>query len=147
MHWKTTALLVTMAILAGSNFLAIAGGDKDKPVKALQGVWTAAKGDEKMKMTFDGKKFKLEFKGESASGTYTVNAAAKPATMDLLVVKGTGENTQKFEGKTSKAIYAIEGTKLKWLANEPGKDERPTAFPADGERAKGLYIVFDKAKK
>ena len=150
MHWKTTTLLLSALVLAGSSFATIAGDEKKavaKSQKALQGLWTAKKGEEIFKMTFDGNKFKLEFKGESASGTYTIDPSKNPNEMDLLIVKGTGDNTQKFEGKTSKSIYQVDGKKLKWLANEPGKDERPEALPKEGERAKGLYIVFDRAKK
>lgn len=150
MHWKTTTLLLSALVLAGSSFGAIAGDEKKaaaKGQKALQGLWTAKKDDETFKMTFDGNKFKLEFKGESASGTYTLDPSKEPKTMDLLIVKGSGDNTQKFEGKTSKAIYHVDAKKLKWLANQPGRDERPEAFPKEGEGPKGLYLEFERAKK
>ena len=147
MHWKTSSVLTTLLILAGFNFLAVAGGDEkaiEKAKKALQGTWTA-KGDEKIEITFDGNKFMLELKGQSASGTYTIDPTAKPRSMDLVVVKATGDNTQKWEGNTAKAIYEIDGKQLKWLSNEPGKDNRPTAFPADEKISKvGLYVVFEK---
>lgn len=145
MRWKIPALFVGVFLLAG---LAVAGGDKNKAAqKALQGSWTAVKGDEKFKMSFEGNKWKLEFKGETANGTFTIDASKAPNQMDLAVVKGSGDNTMKFEGKTSKAIFAIEGTKLKWLANEPGRDERPDAFPKDGDSPKHLYVVFERDKK
>ena len=91
--------------------------------------------------------FKLEFKGKSASGTFTIDPAKTPKTMDLAITKGSDPETQKYEGKTAKAIYEVDGGKLKWLANEPGKDERPEAFPKEGERAKGLYLILERDKK
>jgi len=150
MRWKTTVLLVSAIVLAGFSLLttpSLAGGKAGDGAKALQGSWTMTKGNDKMTLTFDGDKFKLEFKGESASGTFKVDASKTPGHIDLSVVKGTGDDTQKYEGKTSKGLYQIEGNKLKWFANEPGKNDRPTAFPGDGERPKHLYAIFERDKK
>ncbi len=149
MHWKTSALFVTALILAVFSFLATAGegkqkGGKDK--KALQGTWTGSKGDKKAQLTFDGNKFMLELGGKSASGTFTIDPAKDPKQIDLTVTKGDDE-TKKFEGKTSKGIYELDGDKLKWLASEPGAEDRPEAFPKEGDKTKGLYLIFERAKK
>lgn len=150
MRWKTFALLVTALILAGFSYLANAGegkqkgGGKDK--KALQGTWTGSKGDKKAQLTFDGNKFMLELGGKSASGTFTIDPAKKPKQIDMTVIKGDDE-TKKFEGKTSKGIYELDGDKLKWLASEPGADDRPEAFPKEGDKTKALYLIFERAKK
>jgi uncharacterized protein (TIGR03067 family) len=67
--------------------------------------------------------------------------------MNLAVEKGTGDNTKQYEGKTAKAIYEFDGKKLKWFASEPGRDQRPGAFPKEGEDSKGMYVVFEREKK
>src|SRR5437660_12918601 len=118
MHWKTPAFVVTAFILAGFGYLASAGegkekGSKDK--KALQGTWTAAKGDKKVQLTFDGNKFTLEMGGKGASGTFTIDPSKSPKQIDMTITKGANEETMKFEGKTSKAIYELSGNKLKLL--------------------------------
>jgi uncharacterized protein (TIGR03067 family) len=150
MHWKTSALLVTALILAGFSYLATTGegkekgGGKDK--KALQGTWTGSKGDKKAQLTFEGNKFTFEFDGKSASGTFTIDPAKKPKQIDMTVTKGDDE-TKKYEGKTSKGIYELDGDKLKWLASEPGAEDRPEALPKEGDKTKGLYLIFERAKK
>jgi uncharacterized protein (TIGR03067 family) len=144
MLWKTIAAFAAVIFLVSTSYLAVAN---EKEKKALQGTWEAAKGDEKMKMVIDGDKFTLEFQGKTASGTFTIDPAKKPMAMDLLIKKGSDAESQKFEGKTAKAIYEFDGAKLKWCANEPGKDERPNAFPDDTTNSKMLYLTFDRAKK
>jgi uncharacterized protein (TIGR03067 family) len=150
MHWKTSALLVTALILAGFSYLATTGegkekgGGKDK--KALQGTWTGSKGDKKAQLTFEGNKFTFEFDGKSASGTFAIDPAKKPKQIDMTVTKGDDE-TKKYEGKTSKGIYELDGDKLKWLASEPGAEDRPESFPKEGDKTKGLYLIFERAKK
>jgi uncharacterized protein (TIGR03067 family) len=151
MHWKTSALFVAALILAGFSYLATTGegkekgGGKDK--KALQGTWTGSKGDKKAQLTFEGNKFMLELGGKSASGTFTIDPAKKPKQIDMTVTKGSDEDTKKYEGKTSKGIYELEGDKLKWLAAEPGAEDRPEAFPNDPAKVKGLYLILERAKK
>jgi len=149
MNWKTSALLVGALLLAGANYVATVEGKDKAPTdkKKLQGAWSMTKDNETMRMTIEGDNFKLEFKGKSASGTFKIDPAKTPRTMDLMITKGSDEETKKYEGKTAKAIYEFDGAKFKWLANEPGSDERPAAFPKEGERAKGLYIIFEREKK
>jgi hypothetical protein len=43
-------------------------------------------------------------------------------------------------------IYALDGDRFKWCANEPGKDERPQEFQT-AEKSRYLFIVFQRAKK
>ena len=48
----------------------------------------------------------------------------------------------------AKAIYGIDGTKLSWCTNAPGKDERPKALPAPGTDTMGhLSFIFEREKK
>ena len=150
MHCKTPAFFVTVLILSGFTYFATAGDGKDKggDKKAIQGTWMAVKGDQKMEITFEAKNFNLSFKGKKITGTYTVDPSKTPKQLDMTVTDaGSDEDNQKFKGKTSKAIYEIDGDKLKWLAPEPGAEERPTAFPKDGEKTKALFITFEREKK
>ena|SRR6516162_6780189 len=150
MHWKTSALFVTALILAVFSYLATTGESKEKgggkDKKAIQGTWTGSKGDKKAQLTFEGNKFTFEFGGKSASGTFTIDPAKKPKQIDVTVTKGNDE-TKKYEGKTSKGIYELNGGKLKWLASEPGAEDRPEAFPKEADKAKGLYLILERAKK
>jgi uncharacterized protein (TIGR03067 family) len=119
--------------------------DADK--KALQGSWTAMKGDRTAKITFEKDKFELDFDGKKVTGTYALDASQAPKHIDLNVKTVSDEDAKKFEGKTSKAIYELEANRFKWLAPQPGNDDRPNAFPQDGEQAKGLYLTFERDKK
>ena len=65
----------------------------------------------------------------------------------MTVTKGSDEETKKYEGKTSKGIYELDGNKLKWCANEPGLDERPDAFPEKDAKTKSLFLVLEREKK
>lgn len=150
MHWKTCALFVTAFFLTGFSYLASSveakeKGGKDK--KALQGIWKGSAGDKKCQMTIEGDKFTFTFGESTASGTFKVDPVKKPKQIDMAVTKGSDEHTQKYEGKTSLGLYELDGDKLKWIANEPGADERPKAFPPDGEKVKMLYITFEREKK
>ena len=149
MHWKTSSLLAAALMIACFSYLATAGDGKDKGGKnAIQGTWIAAKGDQKMELTFEAKNFSLSFFGKKLTGTYTADPSKTPKQLDMTVTDaGSDEDNQKFKGKTSKAIYEIEGNKLKWLAPEPGNEERPTAFPKDGEKTRALFITFEREKK
>lgn len=144
MIWKTCTLFAAGLVLAGTSYLALAG---DTETKALQGTWNAAKGDEKMQLVLDGSKFTLQMHGKKVKGTFTTDAAKKPKTIDMLVTEVSDAEGQKYKGKTSKGLYEIDGNKLKWCANEPGKDERPDAFPSDPDKSKSLFLVFERAKK
>jgi uncharacterized protein (TIGR03067 family) len=144
MLWKTIATSAAVLLLACTGYLAVANENESK---ALQGTWEASKGDEKMKMVIDGKKFTLEFGGKTVNGTFTIDPAKKPMAMDMLITEGSDAKTQEYKGKTAKAIYEIDGTKLKWCANEPGKDERPTEFSNDATKQKALCLTFERAKK
>lgn len=150
MLWKTSALLVTALILTGFSYLAVAGEGKEKDAKdkkALQGTWKGSAGDKKAILTFDGNKATFMMGESTASGTFTIDPAKNPKHIDITVTKGSDEHTMKYEGKTSKGLYELDGNKLKWIANEPGKDERPEAFPKDGEKVKMLYVTFEREKK
>jgi uncharacterized protein (TIGR03067 family) len=139
MFGKTTAAFAAILLLSGT-YLALGN---EKQSKALQGVWEGAKGDEKVTLTFDGDKFTFKVNDGTASGTFTIDAAKKPMQMDMKVTKGTGEHMKEYEGKTAKAIFELDGDKLKWCSNEPGKEARPGDFTDK----KMFYVEFKRAKK
>jgi uncharacterized protein (TIGR03067 family) len=145
MNCRIPVLLSAALALVGFSYLGSIGEGKDKAgKKAIQGTWTAAKGDQKMELSFHvDKTFSLSFKGKKLTGTYTVDPSKSPAHLDMTVTDaGSDDETKKYMGKTSKAIYQIDGNKMKWLAPEPGNEERPTAFPKEGEKTKALYITW-----
>src|ERR1700687_585472 len=132
MHWKTTALLVSVCILAGSSLLAIAGDDKTAAVKkdrkALQGLWKATKDNKAsiIAIRFDGDKVVVTTKDdETYTGVCTIDPAKTPKTIDIKVTGGTAKKAQDAKGTTSLGVYEIDGAKLRWHANQPGGDERP----------------------
>ena len=150
MHWKATALFAAAFVLAGFSYLANAGDAKDavkKDRKALQGAWKAAGDDNKagiVSMRIEGDKFVVTFKGDkTVSGTYTIDPSKKPKTIDMKIVKASGNEVEKYEGKTALAVYEFDGAKLKWHSNEPGKEERPKGLTEET----GVLIVFERAKK
>jgi uncharacterized protein (TIGR03067 family) len=149
MFRKSAVAFALLGVVATLGCL-VAANDKDQPAKdrkALQGKWTAKKGDDTMSFTIDDAKFALEGKGKSFSGTFTIDPTQKVKSMDLTIKEAGDEEGKKYVGKAAKAIYSLDGDKLKWLAHEPGKDERPADFPKEGEPVKGLYLQFERAKK
>ena len=59
--------------------------------------------------------------GETITGKYSVDARAKPKTLDMVVDNG------RFKGKTLKGIYRIEGDRLTISFGTPG-EPRPAAL-------------------
>jgi uncharacterized protein (TIGR03067 family) len=146
-------VLVVMSLsLVSVSWLG--AGDKDKPKQAkdLEGTWTAAKGEAKMSLTFAGDKFTLTKsrgdKSEDITGTFKVDASKTPRALDMTITGGASKESERFKGKTALAIYKVDGDKLEWCANEPGKETRPKEFTSnDGGNMNHLYITFDRAKK
>ena len=150
MHANPLRFVAGALVLTVLTYASFAGADKDaiaKDKKALQGGWTAEKDGMKMSIHFDGEKFKIQFQGKTATGSYTIDPSQKPKSIDMHILEGSDADTKKYEGKTSKAIYELDGDSLKWLANEPGGDERPAALPGVGESPKGLYAAFERDKR
>jgi uncharacterized protein (TIGR03067 family) len=120
---------------------------KDDAVKKekekLKGTWKGGEGkreavivitDDSMTVTF-----KRGDKDRVYKGTYKLDPTQKPKALDFLVNEGPDEH----KGKTSLQIYELDGDKLKWCANEPGKEGRPKEFAAQGGY---LLIEFMREK-
>jgi uncharacterized protein (TIGR03067 family) len=128
---------------------AATGGDTKGELAKLQGKWTADKAGKKIELKFDKDKFTISFEGKAFAGTFKIDPSKTPKHMDLTIteVDPTVTEGQKFVGKTALAIYAMDGDSLKWVASEPGKEDRPSAFPDKEGEVKGhLYLVFKRAK-
>jgi uncharacterized protein (TIGR03067 family) len=118
--------------------VAMGGEAKDK----LQGSWTAEKEGKKIVLRFSKDSFTLTFDGKASfKGTYKFDGSKKPKELDMTITEG-----EKFQGKTSKAIFEVDGDTLKWCANEPGKDNRPKDFTDKGDDGGHLNIVYKRTK-
>jgi RNA polymerase sigma factor (sigma-70 family) len=122
-----------------------ADGSADK----LQGTWQAesatfggkavdlAENDIPYEMTFDaGKVTARNKKGDAAEGTYTADPTKDPKELDIAMTSGPSN------GKTLRAVYALEGGRLKLCGGQPD-GERPTEV-ASREGQEVLLVVFKK---
>ena len=89
----------------------------------LEGTWTAA--TEGMTLTFSGNNWTFTRSSLQISGTFTINSAASPKTIDRYV---TTSSVPQYVGKTSLGIYLLSGTNLTFVGLEPGNATRPTSF-------------------
>jgi RNA polymerase sigma factor (sigma-70 family) len=158
-------LAITLGVLCATGlFLAdsIAGQTGDtqkKSIKAdgrpkaqskddkqlLQGEWAFVSGEARGRpipaeflkdccMTFKGDKFRMQMV-ESKEGTFRLDPAASPRTIDLNIDGGTGLG-----------IYALEGDTLKLCLSEKDKDNRPTKFSSKDAATKQVYFVPKRKK-
>lgn len=139
-----------LALAAGCLTAAKAGAD-DKELAKLDGTWVAQSvevggnkiPDEELKkfpgrLTIKGGKWTLKAGERSQTGTFTANAAKKPAQMDIK--PGDGPNA----GKTIAAIYQQDGDTLK-VCYAPAGKERPTAFGTTDKPGYAL-IIYKREK-
>jgi len=129
-------MLARALFVLSVGFLLAADAQKDDAVKKekekLKGTWKSV--DEKRQavivITDDSMTVTLKAgdKDRVYKGTYKLDPSQKPKTLDFMVSEGPDEH----KGKTSLQIYELDGDKLKWCANEPGKDGRPKEFAAQG---------------
>jgi len=113
---------------------------KDK--ERLQGTWNFVSGLRQAQLLIAGDHFTVKFgNGDIYLGTFSLDPIRKPRAMDLVVQEGP----DKHKGKTSLAIYEIDGDHLIWSPGEPGTGVRHKAFPP-AEDTKHLCIVFQREK-
>ena len=148
-------ILSCIICLAVASAFTTAGGDK---TPKLDGAWTATAAiidgnklpeDEvaktKLVVTFkDGKYTASMFNKDAGkekeieSGTYKIDASKKPATIDLLIGKGS-----KDAGKTQLGLFKLDGDQLTLVIGGVDAKERPKSF--DGE--KGVEVTVLKRNK
>jgi uncharacterized protein (TIGR03067 family) len=109
---------------------------KDK--ESLQGTWEFVAGIREAQLLIAGDHFTVRFKtGEIYVGTYHLDPSRKPKAMDLTITEGP----ERHRGKTSLAIYDLDGDHLIWCPAEPGVGDRLRAFPPE-EDSKHLCLIF-----
>jgi uncharacterized protein (TIGR03067 family) len=114
---------------------------KTDAVKAFEGTWKTAENEGlDATWTFEGTTLKAVVNGVDYTCKVSVDADAKPnATMDLTIDEGPDDA----KGKTSKAIYKLDGEKLTICVSAPGKD-RPKDFAQVEDEA---YLFEMKKQK
>jgi uncharacterized protein (TIGR03067 family) len=142
---KTCALGLAILLAGG---IAIGGDAKDDMAK-LKGTWVHEGDGKKHELKFGKGTFTVTFSSSDkkghVKGKFKIDASKKPKHMDLTITDVDGV-PDEFKGKTSHAIYAIDGDSLKWCANKPGDDGRASEFPDKEGEGKYLYFNFKRAK-
>ncbi len=114
-----------------------------KGAAALQGTWavSSVNGEEptpgnELTLTFEGNKYHQTYGGKvNERGTFTVDAAKKPMTIDLSIAEGSDA------GKTQLGVFEVTGDAMRMTFNTPGSTERPASLTA------GSLIVAAKRSK
>jgi uncharacterized protein (TIGR03067 family) len=143
------AILTFALVLPGSLFNQ--AGDAKKDQELLQGEWKVESMQESdgknpaaahvMELTLlvKGDAMKMVRKDEPVmSYKFRLDASKKPKMIDFLVQDGPDK------GKTEQGIYQIEGAKVTFCINDPGKP-RPATF-ATQAGTKISLIVISRAK-
>jgi uncharacterized protein (TIGR03067 family) len=143
--------LFILTLMIGSN-LCLTGNrasafDDDKAqseaLKALEGTWVTKENEGiEAKWVFMGANLKATVNGMDYTCKVKLDPAAKPyATAELEIEDGP----EDAKGKVSKAIYVLEGDKLKMCVSHPGK-ERPKEFEQVPDEAVLFELTKQKAK-
>jgi uncharacterized protein (TIGR03067 family) len=123
---------------------------KGKPGKgeeaALRGAWTAVSGEsggravpaeavKGYRLTFVDGKVTVQFAGQSKQGTFKLDPAAKPKTIDL-----------DLDGGAAVGIYSLDGDALKLCFTEGGKEARPSEFSTKEGSGRVLLTLKRRAE-
>jgi uncharacterized protein (TIGR03067 family) len=150
-HARTSAIglfVLTLLIASGpalcSKGAAARAVDDDRAqgeaLKALEGTWVTKENEGvEAKFVFSGANLKASVNGMEYTCKVKLDPAAKPnATADLEIEDGP----EDAKGKVSKAIYKLDGDKLKFCVSHPGK-ERPKEY----EQVADESVLFDFTKQ
>ncbi len=109
-------------------------------LKALEGTWVTKENEGiEAKWVFAGATLKATVNGMDYTCKVKLDIAAKPySTVDLEIEDGP----EDAKGKMSKAIYVLDGEKLKVCVSHPGKD-RPKEF----EQVPDEAVLFELTKQ
>jgi len=136
-----------LLFVCSSSALQGFAADDSKDKEKLQGTWKAVSVTDNGR-TESGdavKTLKLQIKKDAYtyvigdknfSARFTIDPSKKPKQMDVTFEEGP----QK--GKTMRAIYSLDGDKLKIC----GGDERPTEFSAKA-KSKAVLFEFERDQK
>ena len=126
------ALVITTVLMSGCN------STDDTPIsdiEKLQGTWVVWElGREgEAKLIFSGNS--IDFKGahpqEWFKGNAVLNEESTPRQIDFTISECA---IPDHVGKTSKAIYKLEGNTLTLAGPRPGDESRPNSFDPSGAR-------------
>jgi RNA polymerase sigma factor (sigma-70 family) len=148
---KTTVVASVIVLLAAgtaivaveqTSLLSTVAAKGQSDADALQGTWTGheingAPGSSTL--TIQGSN--LEFRGANPNEWYKATFTLREdTTPKQLIAVITDCPAPQFVGKTSHAIYQLQGSTFTMAGNEPGKPESPSSFDAPGSRK----FVFTK---
>lgn len=109
-------------------------------LKALEGTWVTKENEGiEAKWVFAGASLKATVNGMDYTCKVKLDPAAKPnSTADFEIEDGP----EDAKGKISKAIYKLDGDKLKICVSHPGKDR-----PKEYEQVPDEAILFEFTKQ
>jgi uncharacterized protein (TIGR03067 family) len=121
-------------------------GDAKKALDQIQGTWTVvmAEADGKplpaeqtkdLKLVVQGDKYTFKTPDHTIEGTYKLDPAKKPKTIDATRSDGPDK------GKVLLGIYQVEGDQLKMCFGAPGKETRPKDFAPKAGEGFRLYVL------
>ncbi len=136
MRWQPVLVVAAICLLA-------ADAAKDDP-KDIQGTWTIVSGERGGEVTpadalkdatviFAGNKFTAKINDRTREGTFKLDPAKKPKTIDVTI-----------DDKDGLGIYELNGDNLKISFNPPG-DERPADFRTK-EATRQMTLILKRAK-
>jgi uncharacterized protein (TIGR03067 family) len=109
-------------------------------LKALEGTWVTKENEGiEGKWVFTGATVKVSVNGMDYTCKAKLDPTAKPnCTADFEIEDGP----EDAKGKVSKAIYKLDGDKLKICASHPGKDR-----PKEYEQVPDEAVLFELTKQ
>jgi uncharacterized protein (TIGR03067 family) len=132
--WLASVVCLGLAALVTT----VAGGDKTAKIDGTWILTSAISNGKKVPddilakfmptaMFKDGK-YEMSIMGNlEEAGAYKLDAAKKPATIDLIIEKG------RDKGMTQLGIFKIEGNTVTIALTKPGKDNRPKEFESSAD--------------
>jgi uncharacterized protein (TIGR03067 family) len=152
--------LTSFAAAAGLLALtlgAVAAPGKDKKedkddAKAMEGEWKVttweqggtalpAESLEGSTWTVKGDKYTFVMGGNTEEGTFKLDPAKKPATIDLDITAGN------CKGNNQVGIYKIDGDTITLCFNRPGATGRPTEFKSTEDGDTFIVTTLKRKKK
>jgi uncharacterized protein (TIGR03067 family) len=144
--------LLVLACFACSLPLLAAPAPKEKDDQSrLQGEfvftsWThggqklAEESRDTAKWSVKDDKYTFEIDGQTEEGTIKIDAAKKPATIDLNITAGADKDKQQL------GIYKIDGNNVTFCFARPGEKERPADFTSTPDN-RHILVTLKRGKK